>query len=546
MSKKNTYRLPFLLATALALGLLLGYAYQSSSPLIVVGDAKEGGALRNDGLEEILRYVDARYVDAPDTDAIREAAILAALEQLDPHSSFIPADQVRAVQESMRGDFDGVGIEYLVVDDTITVVSALPGGPSDRAGIQSGDQVIRVGDSLVTGVFARRIDPASLMRGEKGSEVELFIRRGSTDELERFVVERGEIPVVSVEAAYLLDPRTAYVKINRFSEKTRDEFVKALEAQLEKKDAYNVMIDLRDNPGGYLEQATELLSQLFPRKGILLVYTEGRNSQRVEYKTNGRALYNIQKVAILVDEGSASASEIVAGAVQDHDRGIVVGRRTFGKGLVQEQYALSDSSALRLTVARYYTPSGRSIQRSYDDGEAAYRNEIGDRYESGELTGTDDFQQDSTRLFYTDNGYPVYGGGGITPDHFVPLDTSLNNLTFLRLRQQIPAYIFRYLRENPDVADYDELENYLSGFEVDLDAILPALNSKAEAEYEAELPPLPSELRAPLARFFKARLARQLFDSNAYYRILNEDDDIVREALRLMNTADPLAEAREG
>lgn len=532
---------PLLFAATLAIGLYLGFRLQSNAPLIGVA-GETGGTGR---VEELLRFIDARYVDEADSDKLHQAAIRAVLDELDPHSVYIPADELREINESMEGNFDGIGIEFLVVDDTITVVSALPGGPSETAGLRSGDQIIMVEDSVVTGVNEFNIDPASLMRGVSQTKVNVTVRRPGETELIGFNITRAPIPVFSVDAAYNLNESTSYVKINRFSATTYDEFVKALEENMEKGDTRNLVIDLRDNPGGYLNEATKMLSQLFPQKGQLLVYTEGRNSRRVEYKTNGRAFYNIQNVAVLIDEGSASASEIVAGAVQDRDRGIVVGRRSFGKGLVQEQYPLSDGSALRLTIARYYTPSGRSIQRSYEEGEDAYRNELGRRYDSGELTGGTEAKQDSSELFFTNSGHPVFGGGGITPDYFVPLDTSLNNQAFLRLRQQIPAYLFGYIRNNPRLKTYKTIDEFLANYQLKLDEVLPDLTVRALAEYEDGLGPLPARLRPELALFFRARLAKQLFNNSAFYRVINEEDAIVLEALRLMEAADPMVAARK-
>ncbi|MEO0731873.1 MAG: S41 family peptidase [Bacteroidota bacterium] len=534
---------PLLFAATLAVGLLLGYRLQSSAPLIVGSD--DAAPTGNGRVEELLRYIDARYVDDTDTDRLYETAIRAVLDSLDPHSSYIPADELQALNESMEGNFEGIGIEFLIVDDTITVVSALPGGPSDEVGVRGGDQIIMVEDSVVTGVNEYGIDPASLMRGVSNSDVRISVRRPGEPELMDFTITRAPIPVFSVDAAYKLDEETTYVKINRFSATTYDEFVKALEDQLENGGAKNLVIDLRDNPGGYLQQATKMLSQLFPQKGELLVYTQGRNSRRIDYKTNGRAFYNIQKVAVLIDENSASASEIVAGAVQDQDRGIVVGRRSFGKGLVQEQYPLSDGSALRLTVARYYTPSGRSIQRSYDDGEYQYRNEINERFDNGELFDGTEVDRDSSVIYYTTNGYPVFGGGGVTPDYFVPLDTSLNNEAFLRLRQQIAPYIFGYLRQHPELKDYATVEEYLRNYRIDINEVIPGLTARALADYPDGFPTLPNRLKADLTLFWKARLARQLFDNSAYWRVLNTRDEIVNEALKLLNEEDPLAAARE-
>lgn len=532
---------PLLFAATLAIGLFVGFRLQSNAPLIMSGSESATGGR----VEELLRFIEARYVDDADSENLHEVAIRAVLDELDPHSSYIPADELLALTESMEGNFEGIGIEFLVVDDTITVVSALPGGPSATAGVQPGDQVIMVEDSVVTGVNEFGIDPASLMRGVSDTDVNITVRRPGQQEMIGFTITRAPIPVFSVDAAYNLNENTSYVKINRFSATTYDEFVQALEENMEKGGTKNLVIDLRDNPGGYLQQATKILSQLFPQKGQLLVYTEGRNSRRVEYKTNGRAFYNIQNVAVLIDEGSASASEIVAGAIQDRDRGIVVGRRSFGKGLVQEQYPLSDGSALRLTVARYYTPSGRSIQRSYEDGEDAYRNDLGRRYNSGELTGSTEAVQDSADIYYTNSGHAVFGGGGITPDYFVPLDTSMNNQAFLRIRQQIPPYLFSYIRQHPEVKNYRDIKDFITNFQVDLDDILPELTRRAMEDYEEDLGPLPARLRPELVLFFRARLARQLFDNSAFFQVLNEEDPIVLEALRLMQAADPMAAARE-
>ena len=536
--------LPLTAAALVAIGLFFGYWLQGADPLNLGERRVTAG---NGRVEEIMKYIDAKYVDDTDTEQLYRSAIDGLLDDLDPHSNYISAEDIQAVNESMEGNFGGIGIEYLTVDDTITVVSAIDGGPSAEAGILPGDQIIYVEDSLVTGVTEFGIDPASLMRGVGGTDVRLRVNRYGEDDLLNFVITRDAIPVYAVDAAYNIDPDIAYVKINRFSATTYDEFVMALEEHMEKGGSKDLIIDLRGNPGGYLQQATKMLSQLFIEKGTLLVYTEGRASRRSEYKTNGRALYNIQKIAVLVDGGSASASEIVAGAVQDHDRGIVVGRRTFGKGLVQEQYPLGDGGALRLTVARYYTPSGRSIQRPYDEGEESYHADLGRRYEAGELTGDTTAFVDSSLVYQTDAGYNVYGGGGVMPDYFVPLDSTVNNATFLRLRQQIPAYVFRYLRENPSLRNYADVEDFQANYRPNLNALLPVLRRMAEQDYEMmDIGPLPADLRDDLSLFFRARLARQLYGPAAFYRIFNEEDDIVQEALRLLQLTDPIAGARGG
>ncbi len=535
---------PLVYSLLLAVGLVVGYVLNSDAPLVSLGGNPSGQPGNGNGrVEQLLSYIEARYVDEPDPEKLYRAAIDAVLNDLDPHSSYIAADELQALNDNMEGNFKGIGIEYLVIDDTITVVSALPGGPSETAGIRSGDQIIYVDDSLVTNVTEKQLDPASLMQGPEGSEVRIRLRRDPEDELISLNVSRASIPLTSVDAAYTIDPDIAYVRINRFSKTTYAEFMATLEEHLERAGAKHLIIDLRGNPGGYLQEATKLLSELFVERGVLLVYTQGRSSSRQSYKSSGRARYNIQNVAILVDGGSASASEIVAGAVQDHDRGIVVGRRTFGKGLVQEQYPLSDGGALRLTVARYYTPSDRSIQRDYHDG-ADYRGDLNRRYESGELTGRTAVAVDSSQLFYTDSGHPVFGGGGITPDHYVPLDSSLNQENFLQLRQQVPTYVFSYLRDHPEVKQLADLEAFRRSFRPDMREVVNGLTRLAHKEYGSVETVLTPALQRELALFFRARTARQLFGAAAYFRVYNQEDEIVQQALRLLRNADPLAAAR--
>ena len=535
---------PLTYSLLLATGLVVGYMLNSDAPLLTIGGTAGSVGGAGDGrVEQLLNYIEARYVDEPDPDKLYRTAIDAVLSDLDPHSSYIAADELQSLNDNMEGNFKGIGIEYLVIDDTITVVSALAGGPSAAAGIQAGDQIIYVDDSLVVDVTAQQLDPASLMQGPEGSEVRIRLRRHQQNELIDLQVSRASIPLRSVDAAYTIDPDIAYLRINRFSKTTYSEVMTALEEHLEKAAAKHLIIDLRGNPGGYLQEATKLLSELFVERGVLLVYTQGRSSSRQSYKTNGRARYNIQNVAILVDGGSASASEIVAGAVQDHDRGIVVGRRTFGKGLVQEQYPLSDGGALRLTVARYYTPSDRSIQRDYQ-GEDDYRGDLARRYESGELTGRTAVAVDSSQIFYTDSGHPVFGGGGITPDHYVTLDSSLQQENFLRLRQQVPAYVFAYLRNHPEVGRLATLAEYRRSFRPDMEEVAEGLHVLARRDYpdlEATLSPV---LRRELGLFFRARTARQLFGPTAYFEVYNQEDEVVLDALRLLRNADPLAAAR--
>ncbi|MEO0628834.1 MAG: S41 family peptidase, partial [Bacteroidota bacterium] len=370
-------------------------------------------------------------------------------------------------------------------------------------------------------------------------------------ELIPFTITRDEIPVHSVDAAYLLNDQTGYIKINRFSDDTGNEFKNALEELVERGGARDLVIDLRQNPGGYLREAVKVLNLIFEQRGLLLVYTEGRNSNREDHKSNGAAPYRLGDIVVLVDESSASASEIVAGALQDHDRGIIVGRRSFGKGLVQEQYELEGGAGLRLTIARYYTPSGRSIQRPYVQGEEdSYDGDRQARFERGELTGDADVQVDSSQVYTTDGGYEVFGGGGIVPDHFVPLDTSYNNYDYLVVRQQVPTYTFTFLDEARSglLARYPSIEEFVDNYQAPR-SVLEALTEKArqgqtDQTYTINQPS--GKFATEILTYFKARLSRQLYDeADGLYRVLNQTDPMIEAALELLSKPDPLAAARQ-
>ncbi|PHI21166.1 carboxyl-terminal protease [Lewinellaceae bacterium SD302] len=536
--------LPLMFAIVLAMGLFIGLQFSGNAPFIA--RTGEGTGFTKDRVEEVLRYVDMRYVEKQDREELTRTAIRSVLDELDPHSNFFPVEDMQALKEQMDGNFDGIGVEFMVVEDTIVVVSPVSGGPSEAVGIMAGDKIVMIEDSLVAGPTAKDTDATKLLRGASGTEVSIEVKRPGQSGLLPFTITRAAIPMHSVDAAYMLDEKTAYIKINRFSGTTYTEFMTELERLIKEDDAEDLILDLRENPGGYLDHATKLLSQLFEERGKLLVYTEGASSPRKDYKSNGQAFYTLGEVAVLINGGSASASEIVAGAVQDQDRGIVVGRRSFGKGLVQEQYDLSDGSALRLTVARFYTPSGRSIQRSYEEGEEEYRSELDRRYNSGELDGSAVVQRDSSLIYYTANGHEVYGGGGITPDVFVPIDTDYYDRNFLLLRQEIPAYVFRYLELNRVGEQFENFADYENGFRPG-DEVIDALFERASAELEEGeeivLPASP-KLREALLQFFRARIAKQLYGGDHLFRILNRDDPFVNQARELLRKDNPLAEAR--
>lgn len=538
--------LPLLFAITLAGGLFIGFQLSGNTPYFV--KTGEGTNFNKDRVEEVLRYIDVRYVEDQDRETLTRTAIRSVLDELDPHSNFFPVEDMQALREQMDGNFDGIGVEFMIIEDTIVVISPVAGGPSEAVGVMAGDKIVMIEDSLVAGPTARETDATKLLRGESGTDVNIQVKRPGQANLLPFTITRAAIPMQSVDAAYMLNEKTAYIKINRFSGTTYSEFVTELKRLVQEDKAEDLVLDLRENPGGYLDHATKLLSQFFADRGKLLVYTEGAHSTRKDYKSNGQAFYTLGEIAVLINGGSASASEIVAGALQDQDRGIVVGRRSFGKGLVQEQYDLSDGSALRLTVAKFFTPSGRSIQRSYAEGEEDYRDELDRRFESGELAGTGAVQIDSSLIYYTANGHPVYGGGGVSPDVFVPIDTDYYDRNFLLLRQEIPGRVIRYLEGNQLKADYPDFAAFEQGFELE-QSELKILAEKANANLDPEetkvkVPSSP-KLREALIQFFRARVAKQLYGGDYLYRILNRDDPFVLKALEILREDNPLAEARK-
>lgn len=541
---KLTMWLPLLFALFLAGGMWIGMQMQASAPQVIIEPDREVAAKRisQGKIEELLRYIETRYVDDVNREEIIQEAIDNILNNLDPHSIYIPSEELESVNEDLEGNFNGIGVEFLPLEDTIVVVSALPGGPSEAVGIQAGDKIVEVEDSIVAGVKMSTRGIMRLLRGEKGSQVNIGIKRGNNPELIRFNVTRDKIPNHSVDVAYMLDDETGYIKIQRFSATTYEEFMKKLEDLVENKGMKDLVIDLRGNPGGLLQHATNILSQLFEDKNKLLVYTEGRIVNRNDYETTGRAFFNVDDIVVLINEGSASASEILAGAIQDHDRGIIVGRRSFGKGLVQEQYKLRDGSALRLTVARYYTPSGRSIQKSYADLEE-YKNDWMDRYNSGELSSEKKVRVADSTKFYTSGGRVVFGGGGITPDIFVPLDTNTLNENYLKARQQVPQFVFRYLEEHRTEFDYT-FQDYKNKFQVDDQLYKKFLDYVKEQGIDFDRKQL-SKTEKDLRLLIKARFAKHLYHEEAFATIWNEGDPMVKKAKEILRSPKPLAIIKE-
>ncbi|TAJ15780.1 PDZ domain-containing protein [Marinilabiliaceae bacterium JC017] len=476
------------------------------------------------------------YVDTVNKASVTEDAIVGMLKNLDPHSVYISADEVKAMNEPLDGSFEGIGIEFNILQDTLMVVSPIPGGPSEKVGLKSGDRIVSIDGKNVAGVGLKNSEVFKLLRGKKGTKVNLQIRRRGNLDLLAFVVIRDKIPIYSVEAAYKANAQTGYIKISRFSSTTHDEFVAAIK-KLKDEKAENLILDLRGNGGGYLKAAIEVADELIDNKK-LLVYTEGMTSPRREHHARGMGLFEKGNLVVLIDDGSASASEIVAGAVQDWDRGIVLGRRSFGKGLVQRPFSLPDGAMMRLTIAKYYTPSGRCIQKDYADGNLAYQEEIFNRYLHGEMASPDSVSQvDSLKYNTMISGRTVYGGGGIMPDIFVPVDTTMYSDYYRDIVASgiLNRFVLNYMDQNRPilVKNYKDYSSFEKRFKV-TNELMSELIAKAEEEAihkdEEAL-----KLSGRLLRYqIKALIARDLWSSSEYYQAINPLMEVYEKALEVV------------
>lgn len=422
-NKKNNVWLPLLLSLMLAIGMLIGYIINGSrvSNLIRVVDAENNEMLVRGGVEEVIRMVESRYIDTVDRARLQELSIQAVVQDLDPHSMYLNKERVEEVRDEMQGVVVGIGIEADIHNDSLLVEHVISESPAAEAGLEQYDYILGVGDSILSGRENLSMGYArGLIQGEPGDTYKLVYKRKNT--IDTAIVELDRVSVPSVDIDFRLEPNTIYVRIGKFTSNTYKEFMEILDQNYEQGKELNLVLDLRDNPGGYLPEATNILNQLFTEKGKLFVYTEGRNQSNNEYKSTGKAFFAIQKVAVLINESSASGSEVIAGAIQDLDRGVIIGRRSYGKGLIQEQYDLSNGGALRLTVARYHTASGRSIQRDFTNKDE-YGNDYNDRVHRGELqSDTIHTPMDTTIYYTTEMKRKVYAGGGVEPDIFIPKD----------------------------------------------------------------------------------------------------------------------------
>ena len=542
-NQKSSIRLPIVVALTLAAGIFIGATFFGGST--INGDVVKS----TNKYKEILLNIERNYVDSVNTDSLVDYSITKMLEKLDPHTYYFPPKEAELARSQLQSGFDGIGVEFNVFNDTVYVVTPLAGGPSESVGIQSGDAIISANGVGLTGKKVNNTLIFGTLRGQRGTEVKLLIKRLGFKDLLKFTVVRDKIPSYSIDAAYLMaDKKTGYIKINRFSESTFTEFKEHL-ANLKKQGMTQLMIDLRGNPGGYMDRATDLVDELVDGNDVI-VYTDGKNVQndkKVFAKTDG--MFEKGAVVVLVDEGSASASEIVSGSLQDYDRALVVGRRTFGKGLVQQPIVLSDGSELRLTISRYYIPSGRSIQKPYQKGHLEdYEHELDTRRKSGEFFVADSIKNNAKMVFKTKGGRTVYGGGGITPDVFVSRDTSHITPYLIELvsRNILREFALSYSTQHKKDLDGQSFEHYLKSFTI-TDAMLADVQHLAdgvgikrkETDFKKSKEYIKYQLKALIARQIWQRNTKSGLN-NEYYQVMQGQDDMVKIAIGQFGKAEKL------
>lgn len=541
MKNNSTRFIPFLLAICLIAGIAIGTFYAnhfSGNKLGIINTS-------SNKLNALLRIIDDQYVDTVNISDLVEEAMPQILSELDPHSSYIPAKDLETVTADLKGSFSGIGIQFTIQNDTIHVNNVIQGGPSEKVGLMAGDRIVEVDDSAFVGKIVTNEEAMKRLKGEKGSKVKLGVYRPGEKELLHFTVVRGNIPVKSIDAAYMINEKVGYVKVNKFGETTYPELLIAL-AKLSQKNCEGLIIDLRGNTGGYMAAAIQMVNEFLPNNR-LIVYTQGRKSPRQDYNSNGTGSNQKMPLVVLVDEGSASASEIFAGAIQDNDRGTIVGRRSFGKGLVQQPIEFSDGSAIRLTIARYYTPSGRCIQKPYEKGkESEYELDLLTRYEHGEFFSADSIKQNETEVYRTRLGRPVYGGGGIMPDIFVPQDTT-GMTSYFRMaanRGLIIRYTFEYTDQNRSTLQkYDtteKMEEYLKK-----QNLLNNFAAWAEKKGLKRRNNLMAKSRKLFEMSLYGNIIYNMLGMEAYVEFLNETDKTVLKAVEILEKGESFPQAPE-
>ncbi|MDZ7606803.1 MAG: S41 family peptidase [Cyclobacteriaceae bacterium] len=534
-NSKFQVRLPIILAVGVAAGILIGATFAGSDN---PNSNFMKGVMK---FREVMSLIDKSYVDSVNTDELVESAVIKMLENLDPHTVYVSAKDVELANSDLKKEFEGVGIEFNIFRDTIVVLTPLSDGPSEKAGLMSGDKIINVEGETVAGVGITNRGVIDRLRGKKGTEVKVGIKRQRNSQLLDFTIIRDKIPQYSVDAGYMVTDEIGYIKVNRFAESTFDEFKEKLKL-LKDQGMKKLILDLQSNPGGYMDRAVNMADELIPGNPMI-VSQEGKEPRaNAEYKAYREGLFETGTLIVLINEGSASGSEIVAGAIQDNDRGLIVGRRSFGKGLVQSMFRLSDGSELRLTISRYYTPSGRSIQRHYEKGFSEYENDFHSRVEKGELFHSDSIRFADTLKFQTSKGRIVYGGGGIMPDHFIPLDTTTDSNYYIQLLNTniLREYALEYYQKNQKKLEKMEFEQFRKEFQVD-DTMIGDITGMAvkagvpfdEGGYKKSEPVIKAVV--------KATIARSVWGRESFYPIINEVNEIFQESLRLFGEAEELA-----
>ena len=522
-SKKIVF-LPIILGISLALGIIIGRYLPSDKDLPQHSNIRS----RNDKLNSILNIVESNYVDSVNRNDLVETAIPAILKKLDPHSVYFPAKDLARANEPLQGNFEGIGISFSMLTDTILIISTIPGGPSEKLGLLPGDKILYVNDSLVAGKHIPDEKIMGMLKGPRGTIVKIKILRSGQKELLPFEITRDKIPIYSVDVDYMVNDHIGYIKINTFAMTTFDEFMKGLR-DLKDHGMSSLILDLRGNSGGIMEAAIQVADQ-FLKEGQLIVYTKGRASPRSEAKATGKGEFETGNLVVLIDEWSASASEILAGALQDNDRGTIIGRRSFGKGLVQEPIPFSDGSGMRLTIARYYTPTGRSIQKPYKDGYEKYYDDLNARNIHGEFEVSDSIHFSDSLKFTTPGGHIVYGGGGIMPDKFVPVDTSGVSPYFLKVRSFIYKFALKFTENHREVLkkyiEPGEMNKYL-----DKQALLDQFVQFAATNGIKKDPAGLKTSGAIIHTQLKAYIARNILDNKGFYPIWEQIDTTLKYAI---------------
>jgi carboxyl-terminal processing protease len=532
--KNNNALLPIILSLVLVLGIWLGFIL-SKRINNNFDFSQNNRSSSNDKISSLLEYIEYQYVDTIDNKDLVEKTVTSMLQSLDPHSSYIAASEFAATNEPLEGNFDGIGVEFNIIKDTIRVITPIEGGPSEKIGIRAGDKIIKVNGKNVAGIEITNKQVFEKLRGESGTIVRVSILRRGINKTLEFKITRDAIPLYSLDASYMVKPDIGYIKISKFAATTYQEYLKAFN-DLNSQGMKKLILDLRGNPGGYLNAAVDI-SDEFLANGLQIVYTQGKANPKKTYKATEHGSFENNPLVVLIDEGSASASEIVAGAMQDNDRGTVIGRRSFGKGLVQDQLQLPDGSAIRLTIARYYTPTGRCIQKPYSDDKDIYYNEEYSRYANGELLNEDSIKIDKTKKYTTPEGKIVYGGGGIMPDIFVPIDTARASaaLTKIFYSGTLNTFAFEFADKNrTKLKGYGTAKNYIENFQINSEILEEFYQYFSSKDLSANIK-IDNKTSEALKPYLKAFIGRDVYDKDAYYPILNQKDKCILKATEVLS-----------